>query len=191
MTLEQTTRRRAAPSGPSASSRRRAAAAHDRTHEVLSALRRIIRATDLHSKSLFKTSGLTIPQVVVLQSIRDLGEVTTGQISARVNLSQATVTSILDRLENHHLIERYRSRSDRRVVHARLTKQGVTVLRRAPPLLHERFIEKFAALSHAKQEQFIRTLKEVADMMGAAHLDAAPLLDIAAPETVDKAAGRA
>jgi DNA-binding MarR family transcriptional regulator len=190
VTLEQTTRRRAAPSRPSASARRRAAA-HDRTHEVLSSLRRIIRATDLHSKSLFKTSGLTIPQVVVLQSIRDLGEVTTGQISARVNLSQATVTSILDRLENHRLIERYRSRSDRRVVHARLTKQGVTVLRRAPPLLHERFIEKFATLSHSKQEQFIRTLKEVADMMGAAHLDAAPLLDIAAPETVDKAAERA
>lgn len=158
---------------------------------MLAALRRIIRATDLHSKSLFKTSGLTIPQVVVLQSIRYLGEVTTGQISARVSLSQATVTSILDRLENHRLIERYRSRSDRRVVHARLTKQGEMALRKAPPLLHERFIEKFSALSHSKQEQFIRTLKEVADMMGAGHLDAAPLLDIAAPESVDKAAERA
>lgn len=153
----------------------------DRSHEVLIALRRIIRATDLHSKRLFKTSGLTIPQVVVLQSIRDLGEVTTGQISTRVSLSQGTVTTILDRLESRGLIERYRSVADRRVVHARLTRQGHATLRKAPPLLHEQFANAFAALSVAKQERIIQTLQEIAGMMGAEHLDAAPLLDIAPP----------
>lgn len=153
----------------------------DRSHEVLVVLRRIIRATDLHSKYIFKKSGLTIPQIIVLQSIRDLGEVTTGQVSDRVNLSQGTVTSILDRLEGRGLVERYRSSADRRVVHARLTRRGETVLREAPPLLHERFVEAFANLSHARQERIIGTLKEVAEMMGAEHLDAAPLLDIVSP----------
>lgn len=147
-------------------------------HDVLVALRRIIRATDLHSKRLLKISGLTTPQVIVLQSIRDLGEVTTGQISAEVSLSQGTVTSILDRLEKHGLIERYRSLSDRRVVHARLTASGEAVLRKAPPLLHERFMDCFAELSPARQHQIIATLNEVAEMMGAGDLDAAPLLDI-------------
>jgi DNA-binding MarR family transcriptional regulator len=102
--------------------------------QVLTALRRIMRATDLHSKRLTKHAGLTIPQVVVLQAIRDLGEVTTGMLSVRVSLSQATVTSILDRLEERGLVERYRSTSDRRVVHARLTGQGRSVLRRAPSI---------------------------------------------------------
>ena len=171
------------------SARRRSARSQDRSHEVLAALRRIIRATDLQSKYLFKTSGLTIPQVLVLQSIRDLGEVTTGQVSERVNLSQGTVTSILDRLESRGLIERYRSISDRRVVHARLTKPGHAVLRQAPPLLHERFVAAFAALDAGKQERIIRTLKEVAEMMGAEHLDAAPLLDIASPRSVSKPVG--
>jgi DNA-binding MarR family transcriptional regulator len=135
---------------------------------------------------LFKKSGLTIPQIIVLQSIRDLGEVTTGQISGRVSLSQGTVTSILDRLENRGLIERYRSVTDRRVVHTRLTKMGRAVLRKAPPLLHERFVEAFAALSAQRQNRIIKVLEEVAEMMGAEHLDAAPLLDIAPPPRSDK-----
>jgi DNA-binding MarR family transcriptional regulator len=160
--------------------------ADDRSHEVLIALRRIIRATDLQSKQLFKTAGLTIPQVVVLQSIRDMGEVTTGQVSERVNLSQSTVTSILDRLESRGLVERYRSVADRRVVHLRLTKQGRTVLRKAPSLLHERFVAAFTALKPARQTQIIDALEEVAGMMGAGDLDAAPLLDVAPPQNTGK-----
>ena len=153
-------------------------AVEDRCHEVLVALRRIIRATDLHSKQLFKQSGLTTPQIVVLQSVRDLGEVTTGQISERVNLSQATVTSILDRLEGRALVERYRSVTDRRVVHTRLTREGRAILRKAPSLLHDRFVDEFSALSRSRQARIIDVLEEIAEMMGAEHLDAAPLLDV-------------
>ena len=162
-----------------------ASRSEDRYNEVLVALRQIIRATDLHSKNLQRTSGLTVPQIVVLQSIDDLGEVTTGLISNRVNLSQATVTTILDRLEKRALIERYRSLSDRRVVHARLTKRGRSELRNAPPLLHERFIREFSELTPKKQQQMIDTLNDVAELLGAETLDAAPLLDTASPLAQD------
>ena len=150
----------------------------DPCEEVLIALRQIIHGTDLHSKRVAKESGLTIPQIVVLQSVRDLGEVTTKQISRRVSLSQGTVTSILDRLEERGLIERYRSRVDRRIVHTRLTNEGQAALRKAPPLLHERFLEQFEELSERRQQEIVRVLQKVAEMMGAAKLDAAPLLDV-------------
>lgn len=150
-----------------------------RYRDVLIALRRIIRATDLHSKQLEKQSGLTIPQIVVLQSIHDLGEVTTRQLSRHVDLSQGTVTSILDRLETRGMVERYRSTVDRRIVHTRLTAQGRARLRRAPPLLHERFIDRFSARSATDQERILAALQEVAQMMDAEELDAAPLLHVA------------
>jgi DNA-binding MarR family transcriptional regulator len=118
--------------------------------------------------------------MVILQAIRDLGEVTTGRLSTAVSLSQATVTTILDRLEDRGLIERYRSRIDRRVVHSRLTTAGHTVLGEAPPLLHVRFQENFAGLSRNRQREIISALNSVAAMMGANDLDAAPLLDMAA-----------
>lgn len=158
--------------------RRRAAAPdHDDSFEVLTALRRIIRATDLHSKRLARDVGLTTPQTVVLRAVSDLGEVTSGALSRHVSLSQGTVTTILDRLESRGLIERYRSASDRRVVHSRLTRRGRALLRKAPHLLHERFIDAFAKLPRTRQRRIIETLDEVAAMMGAAKLDAAPLLD--------------
>lgn len=161
-----------------ASPRRKRTLVSDRCNDVLAALRRIIRATDLQSKSLFKKFGLTTPQIVVLLSVRELGEVTTGTVSNHVSLSQGTVTSILDRLEARGLIERYRSTIDRRVVHVRLTGEGRAILRTAPPLLHENFIETFSALDESRQSRIVETLESVAEMLGASELDAAPLLDI-------------
>lgn len=157
--------------------------AGDPSYDVLVALRRIIRATDIHSKWVSKESGLTTAQVVILQAIRDLGEVTTGRISEQVNLSQGTVTTIMDRLEQRGSIERHRSSKDRRIVHARLTASGAAALLRAPPLLHHRFIEIFSGLDAAQQAQIVGTLQGVAEMLGVGQLDAAPLLDVASPAT--------
>lgn len=77
--------------------------------QVLVALRRVIRATDLHSKRLSKHAGLTGPQLLIMRTIRALGEVTIGTIADKVSLSQATVTTILDRLEQRNLVYRVRS----------------------------------------------------------------------------------
>ncbi|MEW7978171.1 MAG: MarR family transcriptional regulator [Candidatus Sedimenticola endophacoides] len=152
-------------------------------HEVLVSLRRIIRATDLQSKRIMKLAGLTIPQIMVLRAIASLGDVTVRRISAHVSLSQATVTTILNRLEARRLIERTRNQRDKRVVNARLTDNGRAILAQAPPLLHERFIKRFEALQPWEQTQILSVLQHVAVMMDAEAIDAAPLLDIDPPNT--------
>lgn len=149
-----------------------------RAEAVLVSLRRIIRATDLHSRRLSMVSGMTIPQIVALQAIRDLGEVTLGKLAQHMSLSLSTATTIFDRLERRGLVERYRSAVDRRVVHARLTRDGRKVLRKAPALLHDRFTERFSTLGTADQDRIVGTLREVAEMMGADELDVAPVLDV-------------
>ncbi|WP_432472122.1 MarR family winged helix-turn-helix transcriptional regulator [Amphritea sp. HPY] len=149
--------------------------------EILISLRRIIRATDLQSKRISKECGLTIPQVMVLRSIKTLGDVTVKRLSDEVSLSQATVTTILNRLEVRLLVERVRCASDRRIVNARLTPEGEEVLASAPPLLHEAFIEQLDNLESWEQTQILSSLQHIASMMDAEGLDAAPLLDIAAP----------
>ncbi|WP_330221435.1 MarR family winged helix-turn-helix transcriptional regulator [Marinomonas phaeophyticola] len=100
--------------------------------DVLINLRRIIRATDLQSKWISKTCGLTIPQIMVLRSISSLGDVTVKKLSDEVSLSQATVTTILNRLEDKKLVERVRSVADKRIVHARLTAESLHVLKNTP-----------------------------------------------------------
>lgn len=153
---------------------------------ILISLRRIIRATDLQSKRVVKACGLTIPQVMLLRAIKELGDVTVKTLSNDISLSQATVTTILNRLEDRELVERVRSKTDRRIVNARLTEKGHEVLLNTPPLLHEAFIERLESLEEWEQTQILSSLQHVASMMDAENLDAAPLLDIAAPSTEER-----
>lgn len=149
-----------------------------RIEEVLVALRRVIRATDLHSKHLAKTTGLTAPQILILQTIRNLGEVTIGEIAHEVSLSQATVTTILDRLEKRELVYRKRSLSDKRKVHAHLTEHADKVLLSAPIPLQDQLTRQFGHLKEWEQTMLISSLQRVAQMMDAHDIDAAPVLDL-------------
>lgn len=150
----------------------------DPIKEVLIALRRVIRATDLHSRHLARTTGLTAPQILVLQAIRDSGLVTIGELARAVSLSQATVTTILDRLETRGLVYRQRSEQDKRKVHAYLTPVGVAVLQDAPVPLQDQFAARFAALQDWEQAMVIAALQRVASMMDAEDIDASPVLDL-------------
>lgn len=149
-----------------------------RIEEVLVALRRVIRATDLHSKHLVKTTGLTAPQMLILQAIRNMGQVTIGEIANEVSLSQATVTTILDRLEKRELIYRQRSLTDKRKVHAHLTKFADTILLGAPIPLQDQLTRQFGHLKEWEQTMLISSLQRVAQMMDAHEIDAAPVLDV-------------
>jgi len=146
--------------------------------EVLVALRRVIRATDLHSKFLAKTTGLTAPQILLLQSLRDKGQITIGELANEMSLSQATVTTIVDRLEKRKLLFRQRSETDKRKVHAHLTDEAIELLKNAPIPLQDQFTRQFGDLQEWEQTMIISALKRVAQMMDAQHIDAAPVLDI-------------
>ncbi len=146
--------------------------------DVLVSLRRIIRATDLHSKYLAKTIGLTTPQMLVLQTINIHDSVTIGELANHISLSQATVTTILDRLEKRNLIYRERSRQDKRKVHAYLTNEALTILKNAPIPIQEHFTKQFSNLEDWEKSMIISSLQRIEKMMDAQNIDAAPVLDI-------------
>ncbi|MDO6461513.1 MarR family transcriptional regulator [Granulosicoccaceae sp. 1_MG-2023] len=150
----------------------------ERIEEVLIALRRVIRATDLHSKYLAKTTGLTAPQILLMQTLRDRGEITIGELAGDISLSQATVTTILDRLEKRGYVYRARSQADKRKVHAHLTDQGFEALKSAPMPLQDQFTRQFADLQEWEQSMILSSLQRVAQMMDAQHIDASPFLDV-------------
>lgn len=149
----------------------------ERHEEVLVALRRIIRAIDLQSKRLMQTSGLSGPQLMVMQAIERVGSVTAGNLARAVSLSQGTVTSILDRLEKKNLLRRVRSTEDKRKVVVFLSEEGKSALALAPTLLQENFINSFQRLADWEQHLLISSLQRIAEMMDAQNLDAAPYLE--------------
>jgi DNA-binding MarR family transcriptional regulator len=144
--------------------------------QVLIALRRIIRATDIHSRALEKETGLTTPQLMVMRAIKELDNPTVTGIARAVSLSQATVTTILNRLQQKGLLLRERNTEDRRAINLRLTKAGDTLWMSAPEPLQYSFTRRFAELASWEQHGIVSTLQKVAAMMDAETLDAAPLL---------------
>ena len=155
----------------------------DNDHElqVLISLRQIIRATDLYSRQLNKKVGLTAPQLLVLQSIENLGAVSISKLSTEVSLSQATVTTIIDRLEKRGLVARHRSNLDRRVVHTTLTDEGSSMVARAPTPLQESFGKRFSTLDDWEKSMIVAALQRVALMMNAEDIDASPVLHVGDP----------
>lgn len=152
--------------------------------EVLIALRQIIRAIDLHSRKLNKDVGLTAPQLLLMRSIRDSGEVTIRQLSRNTNMSQATATTIIDRLESRNLVKRHRSQLDKRKVHTYLTPEGSQLLEKAPLPLQDHFIKSFQGLEDWEQSLLLSSVQRISSMMNAEHLDVAPVLEVGA---IDKA----
>lgn len=150
----------------------------EKHEEVLVSIRQIIRAIDLHSKRLSKESGLTGPQLILMRSIRELGEVTIRELSNHTNMSQATATTILDRLEKHGLAQRVRSVKDKRKVHAHLTEKGLETLSQAPMPLQQNFINKFQRLEEWEQSLLLSSVQRISAMMNAEDIDVAPVLEI-------------
>jgi DNA-binding MarR family transcriptional regulator len=146
--------------------------------QVLTSLRRVIRAIDIHSRQLVKSANITGPQLRLLQLIRKHQRATIKELADAMSLSQATVTSIMDRLENRHLILRVRSQTDKRKIHPQLTADGNALLDNAPTLLQDDFVRKFKQLHDWEQHMIIASIQRVAEMMDADGIDASPFLDI-------------
>lgn len=147
---------------------------------VLIALRRIIRATDSSSKYLARETELTTSQLLVLQLLEPDREMTIGEIAKHVTLNQATVTTIVDRLEERHLVKRHKGKQDRRQVFVTLSPAGKEILEQAPRLLQAVFLENFGRLAQWEQTYILSAVERVAHLMNATFLDASPVLDIGA-----------
>ncbi|QQA43812.1 MarR family winged helix-turn-helix transcriptional regulator [Pelagovum pacificum] len=149
----------------------------DRTDQSLIALRRILRATEQFGRDLATSAGLTAVQFRVLQIVAEKGSCTATTIAAQMHVSQATVTSLVDKLVRHGMVERERSSTDRRQINITATPAGRAVLSDAPDALQQRYVRKFESLEDWEQAQLVATLERVAAMLDAADLDAAPVLD--------------
>lgn len=129
-------------------------------------------------KKINKDFGLTSPQLLLMREIKSSENVTIRQLSSNTNMSQATATSILDRLEKRGLITRQRDQQDKRKVHALLTTEGNQLLLNAPTLLQDNFIDQFQALSSWEQTLILSSLQRISSMMKNPEIETSALLPI-------------
>ena len=132
--------------------------------DILVELRKIVRAMDLQSRQLQRNCALTSPQLVALREIVRHNEISIGELAQNASLSNATITGIVDRLEQRGLAVRKRGR-DRRQVLLSSTETGHSLCENAPPLLQEKFLQSLAALEQWEQAQMLASLSRLSAMM--------------------------
>ncbi|MDH5492810.1 MAG: MarR family winged helix-turn-helix transcriptional regulator [Myxococcales bacterium] len=149
-------------------------------HEVLRAIRQVVRRISEHSKYLSREAGLTVPQLMCLKAIGDLeedtDEITVAMVGRQVQLSAATVSRIVDRLARAELVVRERRSKDRRRVCLSLTPAGLDRFQTLPTPLQEKFVERLCALPEDERRTILSSLHRITELMDARELDAAPIL---------------
>jgi len=164
-------------------------AERDVGYQIIIALRRVIRAIEIHSKRLEREFGLTVPQLLILKEIGARRNVPASRLAEVLSMSQATITTIIDRLEQHGFIERIRSTKDKRVIFVCPTDRAMEVLNRNPSVLQEHFIEKLGTLEEWEKTLILSSIQRISAMMNAETIKATPVLVSGAHQYLEEPSG--
>src|SRR6516162_1133156 len=114
--------------------------------------------------SLLKSGGLTSAQYNVLRILRGAepdGILCRG-IAERMISRDPDMTRLLDRMEKHAWITRQRQKDDRRVIKARITAEGLNLLKKLDQPVHDLHERQFRHMSATRLKQLAELLEEVA-----------------------------
>ncbi|HXC49065.1 MAG TPA: MarR family transcriptional regulator [Candidatus Sulfotelmatobacter sp.] len=113
---------------------------------------------------LMKANGLTSAQYNVLRILRGAGPegLPCNSIAERMISRDPDMTRLLDRTEKRILISRERQKEDRRVVKARITDEGLKLLKKMDAPIRELHKSQFAHMSSARLKTLMDLLTDVA-----------------------------
>ena len=148
-----------------------------RSEAALITLRRIMHVTDTNARALARRTGLTLAQMIVLEIVAEDDRTTPKEIARRSGVSQATITSLIDKLEARGLVTRRRSVQDRRLIRVTATEEGRRLLANAPNPLYAAFSDRFERLPDWEQLMLMAALERVAGLMNAETAEALPQAD--------------
>lgn len=125
-------------------------------------LRRMWHALVRGMEHSARLDGLQRQQFWVLGALAE-GPRRMSDLADCAQTSQASLTGIVDRLEERGLVERVRSAEDRRVVDVALTVEGRDEMRRSHAGMLERIDDVLAPLSVDERRQFAALVAKVVE----------------------------
>jgi MarR family transcriptional regulator, organic hydroperoxide resistance regulator len=131
--------------------------------QVFVAILKTADALSAQAEQLIKTSGLTGAQYNVLRILRGAGPdgLPCNGISERMISRDPDMTRMLDRMEARQWITRERQKEDRRVVKARITEEGLKLLKKLDAPVRELHKNQFKHMSATRQKTLLELVIEV------------------------------
>lgn len=145
---------------------------------ILIKIRRIVRSINLESKKVQKDYGVSIPQILCLEYLKNAPNYQATQKSIRdhLKLNSSTVTGIISRLERKGLLARLPKSGDKRVTTITLTSIGDELLKQTPDLLQQRLAAKLKSIPDSELDRINKSLDMLVHMLEIEDLEASPLL---------------
>ena len=106
---------------------------------------------------------LTHAHIRSLHALAD-GPLTAGQLARSADLNPASVTAMLDHLEDAGIVERTRSTTDRRVCNVALTDSGRELLADKTARWRAMWVERLGTYSEAELDVAGRIARDIAEM---------------------------
>lgn len=107
--------------------------------------------------------GLTPFHYLVLCCLWEEDGLSTTGIADKLKQLGATLTGVVDRMEDRHLVYRERDSSDRRIVRVWLTDDGKQLMKVLPPLGAEAIKRATENISEAEQEAVLKLLDQIVE----------------------------
>lgn len=151
--------------------------------DILVGLRKIIRSINLESKKIEKEFGISIPQLLCLNYLKNQVDFksTSTQLKKYMNLNASTISGIVGRLEKKGLLARLPKSGDKRVSHIVITSKGSELLEGIPSLLHDQLSSKLKQLPSSELKDISKSIDILIKFMGAEDIDASPVIMVKDP----------
>ncbi|BCS52517.1 MarR family winged helix-turn-helix transcriptional regulator [Geobacter sp. SVR] len=135
--------------------------------DIVDSLRRMFQVINEQSKKAEHETGLTGPQLWAIKVIAESAPIKVSDLARKMYLHPATVVGIIDRLETRELVERRRSKEDRRVVEIALTDNGREKVSKSPEVAQGLLVKGLEALSEQKLKNISDGLEQLVEILGA------------------------
>jgi DNA-binding MarR family transcriptional regulator len=110
----------------------------------------------------FERFGLSAGKFTILMQLYTAKRgLSPSEFANRANVTRATITGLLDRLEREGLVERQNHPSDRRMLTVHLTDKGEALIRSILPEHFCRTKELIASLTSREQKTFVKLLRKL------------------------------
>jgi MarR family transcriptional regulator, 2-MHQ and catechol-resistance regulon repressor len=136
------------------------------THETSSAALWVVLARAYRSMAAFVERSIAaldigLSDFMILEALLHKGPLTMSELSDAALITNASMTSAIDRLEAREFVERVADKQDRRVRRVQLTTQGTALIKRLYAR-HERDIEEVMSMvPPAERAELRRSLKAI------------------------------
>ncbi|HEY8104596.1 MAG TPA: MarR family transcriptional regulator [Gemmatimonadales bacterium] len=139
---------------------------------IVQGLRRIVKALQVYSQEVYRSYGLTVPQLWVLKTLQRHGPLSAGRLAQTMAVHQSSMSVLIQRLERRGLVRRARVTPDRRFVRVELTERGGVLAGAAPEPVQGRLLHGLDAMQGPEVRRIRRAVDRLVEAMEASDVEA-------------------